>query len=250
MSILPGIPLSFLLEMFPAAFVPTVLAVAAEGIVLFLQAIAYILVSLAALAVLLRLGLKGGGHGCGCRRSRQGEASAAEHGIMGAGSAEKTAEEAGTTTAHGHTNNCCESASSSIGDRARFSAQSFPQDAQHTQRLRQGTQHPPQVSDRFPPAGGQSSSDSVVASIHAASSPPPTDFANKAAAPQGEGINADGQLNAADAAAEQRRITAVIAAAVHNVLGGQPHRIVRIEPISYGWAQEGRRDIFSSRRVR
>lgn len=49
---------------------------------------------------------------------------------------------------------------------------------------------------------------------------------------------------------EQRRITAVIAAAVHNVLGGQAHRIVRIQPISHGWAQEGRRDIFSSHRIR
>ena len=42
----------------------------------------------------------------------------------------------------------------------------------------------------------------------------------------------------------------LIAAAVHAALDGQAHRILHIEPVSSGWAREGRREIFSSRRVR
>ncbi|WP_309382802.1 OadG family protein [Cerasicoccus frondis] len=46
-------------------------------------------------------------------------------------------------------------------------------------------------------------------------------------------------------------ITAVIvAAAVHTVLGNQPHRILSIRPEQQSWAQEGRRQIFSSHSVR
>lgn len=45
-------------------------------------------------------------------------------------------------------------------------------------------------------------------------------------------------------------LAAVIAAAVHVALEGQPHRVLHIEPTSTGWAQEGRRGIFSSHRVR
>jgi len=45
-------------------------------------------------------------------------------------------------------------------------------------------------------------------------------------------------------------VIVMIAAAVHAALAGQPHRILRIEPVSSGWAREGRREIFSSRRVR
>jgi hypothetical protein len=45
-------------------------------------------------------------------------------------------------------------------------------------------------------------------------------------------------------------IVVLIAAAVHAALGGQPHRILHMEPVSSGWAREGRREIFSSRRVR
>ncbi len=45
-------------------------------------------------------------------------------------------------------------------------------------------------------------------------------------------------------------MTAVIAAAVHVALKGRPHRIVRVSPVGIGWAQEGRREIFSSHRVR
>jgi Na+-transporting methylmalonyl-CoA/oxaloacetate decarboxylase gamma subunit len=43
---------------------------------------------------------------------------------------------------------------------------------------------------------------------------------------------------------------ALIAAAVHSVAGDRAHRIVSISSSSEGWAQEGRRQIFSSHRVR
>ncbi len=42
----------------------------------------------------------------------------------------------------------------------------------------------------------------------------------------------------------------LIAAAVHTVLRGQPHRIMNVRKKSDGWAQEGRRQIFSSHKVR
>ena len=42
----------------------------------------------------------------------------------------------------------------------------------------------------------------------------------------------------------------VIAAAVHTVLGGRPHRIMNVRKKNDGWAQEGRRQIFSSHKVR
>jgi Na+-transporting methylmalonyl-CoA/oxaloacetate decarboxylase gamma subunit len=43
---------------------------------------------------------------------------------------------------------------------------------------------------------------------------------------------------------------AVIAAAVHSVIGDRAHRIVSVRSAGPGWAQEGRRQIFSSHRVR
>lgn len=45
-------------------------------------------------------------------------------------------------------------------------------------------------------------------------------------------------------------IMAVVAAAVHSVIGDRAHRIVSIRSSGPGWAQEGRRQIFSSHRVR
>lgn len=45
-------------------------------------------------------------------------------------------------------------------------------------------------------------------------------------------------------------VAAVIAAAVHMVMGDRPHRVVSIRSSGPGWAQEGRRQIFSSHRVR
>lgn len=45
-------------------------------------------------------------------------------------------------------------------------------------------------------------------------------------------------------------ILAVVAAAIHTVIGDRPHRVVSIRSTGPGWAQEGRRQIFSSHRVR
>lgn len=45
-------------------------------------------------------------------------------------------------------------------------------------------------------------------------------------------------------------VLAVIASAIHCASGGRPHRVVSIRPHGQGWAQEGRRQIFSSHRVR
>jgi Na+-transporting methylmalonyl-CoA/oxaloacetate decarboxylase gamma subunit len=45
-------------------------------------------------------------------------------------------------------------------------------------------------------------------------------------------------------------LLAVIAAAVHTVIGDRPHRVISIRRDGPGWAQEGRRQIFSSHRVR
>jgi Na+-transporting methylmalonyl-CoA/oxaloacetate decarboxylase gamma subunit len=45
-------------------------------------------------------------------------------------------------------------------------------------------------------------------------------------------------------------LLAVIAAAIHTVIGERPHRIISIRPGGPGWAQEGRRQIFSSHQTR
>ena len=45
-------------------------------------------------------------------------------------------------------------------------------------------------------------------------------------------------------------LLAVIAAAVHTVIGQRPHRVISIRTGGPGWAQEGRRQIFSSHRTR
>jgi sodium pump decarboxylase gamma subunit len=53
------------------------------------------------------------------------------------------------------------------------------------------------------------------------------------------------------AAEEDPVLIAVIAAAVHMITGDRAHRIVSIRSSSSeGWAQEGRRQIFSSHRIR
>lgn len=49
---------------------------------------------------------------------------------------------------------------------------------------------------------------------------------------------------------EDPALVAVISAAVHTMLKDRPHRIVSIRTGGPGWAQEGRRQIFSSHRVR
>ncbi|HAY99231.1 MAG TPA: hypothetical protein DCY38_00355 [Opitutae bacterium] len=52
------------------------------------------------------------------------------------------------------------------------------------------------------------------------------------------------------AGADDSTILAVVAAAVHTVIGDRPHRVVSVRSTGPGWAQEGRRQIFSSHRVR
>ena len=49
---------------------------------------------------------------------------------------------------------------------------------------------------------------------------------------------------------EDAALLAVIATAGHSVMSDQAHRIVSIRSDSSGWAQEGRRAIFSSHHVR
>lgn len=45
-------------------------------------------------------------------------------------------------------------------------------------------------------------------------------------------------------------LIAVISAAIHSVIGDKPHRVVTIRRAGAGWAEEGRRQIFSSHRLR
>lgn len=49
---------------------------------------------------------------------------------------------------------------------------------------------------------------------------------------------------------EDPALMAVIAAAVHTVIGDRPHRLVSVRSAGPGWAQEGRRQIFTSHRLR
>jgi Na+-transporting methylmalonyl-CoA/oxaloacetate decarboxylase gamma subunit len=45
-------------------------------------------------------------------------------------------------------------------------------------------------------------------------------------------------------------LIAVISAAIHSIIGEKPHRVVSIRRTDAGWAEEGRRQIFSSHRPR
>ena len=56
--------------------------------------------------------------------------------------------------------------------------------------------------------------------------------------------------DASEPVGEDPALLAVIAAAVHCVIGDRPHRVISIRRDGPGWAQEGRRQIFSSHRVR
>ncbi len=49
---------------------------------------------------------------------------------------------------------------------------------------------------------------------------------------------------------QQPELVAVIAAAIHCMVGHRPHRLVSIRTSDVGWAQEGRRAIFSSHQTR
>ncbi|MDQ8184416.1 OadG family protein [Pelagicoccus sp. SDUM812002] len=60
--------------------------------------------------------------------------------------------------------------------------------------------------------------------------------------PRADGIETEGDI--------PEHIIALIATATHVILKGRPQKIVSIRGSSQGWAQEGRREIFSSHRVR
>ncbi|MFP4203085.1 MAG: OadG family protein [Opitutales bacterium] len=68
-------------------------------------------------------------------------------------------------------------------------------------------------------------------------------------------VTAETEAPAADAGGEgidvkDPEVLAVIAAAVHTVFAERPHRVVTVRTPSLGWAEEGRRQIFSSHRLR
>lgn len=60
--------------------------------------------------------------------------------------------------------------------------------------------------------------------------------------PRADGIVTDGDI--------PEHIVALIATATHVILQGRAQKIVSIRGAGQGWAQEGRREIFSSHRVR
>jgi len=73
----------------------------------------------------------------------------------------------------------------------------------------------------------------------------------KAAAPPSSNLvqSAGDEESPIDVASDPH-LVAVIAAAVHSVIGDRPHRIISIRQDGPGWAQEGRRQIFSSHSTR
>lgn len=245
MDVVTGILIAPSLQLLPTLVPTTALAVSGEGIVLTLQAVAYVLVSLAAVAVLLRLGLQrnrhGEQHGCGCRNSdaHVDAAAARAHG-----------------KGHDAPGRCCNGAS----HEAASTSGAHPPHSAH--RLRFDSAAATSCEDAL---GGEPRSLACGRLPDHCELPPPfaikgRDRQDGAPATAGNAVattaggsaseSAGAQLAGAEAADERRRVTAVIAAAVHNALGGQRHRIIRIEPVGHGWAQEGRRDIFSSHRIR
>lgn len=291
MTFQTGISLAPLLEQASGLAQLHVLAVSGQGIVLFLQAVAYVLVSLAALAVLLRFGLRGAaGHkhgGCKCAGKNHSHPHGDGHvhaegqshadGHFHTGSHLHAAGSCGHGAASSAHGSCCGRSSATVADSAHGGTDGAPQMhhangscadaktphgrqvrfdlAQHNHREGGSAAGEPRALARgrlpeqctLPPVGNASDTDSAATRIRAAAEGAAGNASAASASPASAGECA---ADAACDADEQRRITAVIAAAVHNVLGGQPHRIVRIEPVSQGWAQEGRRDIFSSHRIR
>jgi len=65
-----------------------------------------------------------------------------------------------------------------------------------------------------------------------------------------ESTSAASEARAGSGDDEDPALIAVIAAVVHTVIGDRLHRVVSIRSAGPGWAQEGRRQIFSSHRVR
>lgn len=88
------------------------------------------------------------------------------------------------------------------------------------------------------------------ATLEAAVATPAAAVATPAPAASAAPVAAATHAPATAAVTEDNRLGAVVAAAVHTMMQGRPHRIVRIYETGHGWAQEGRREIFSSKRVR
>ena len=76
-------------------------------------------------------------------------------------------------------------------------------------------------------------------------------FARAAAKDQSVGANATQEIDTSSFTTEENdpHLIAVIAAAVHCVLGEGSHRIVSIRSANSSWAKEGRRQIFSSHQL-
>jgi len=76
--------------------------------------------------------------------------------------------------------------------------------------------------------------------------------AAKAAAANPQSATAGSALApaATDVDSDDPALLAVVAAAIHTVMGDRAHRVVSVRTAGPGWAQEGRRQIFSSHRVR
>ncbi|WP_269522299.1 OadG family transporter subunit [Coraliomargarita parva] len=93
---------------------------------------------------------------------------------------------------------------------------------------------------------------SVIGSIFARSAANAAKKAQQAAEANAAAAQAAAPAPVPAAAAEEDEtvLFAVIAAAVHSVYGDRAHRVVSIHSAGPGWAQEGRRQIFSSHRVR
>jgi Na+-transporting methylmalonyl-CoA/oxaloacetate decarboxylase gamma subunit len=70
----------------------------------------------------------------------------------------------------------------------------------------------------------------------------PAPAAPAKAAPRADGIETDEDI--------PEHVIALIATATHVALKGRAQKIVSIKGSGQGWAQEGRREIFSSHRVR
>lgn len=67
---------------------------------------------------------------------------------------------------------------------------------------------------------------------------------------QASGATDESDTNQSTAEEDDPVILAVITAAVHSAIGDRAHRIISVHPNRPAWAQEGRRQIFSSHRVR
>lgn len=197
-----------------------------EGLLLVLQIITCVLLSLAALVFIVRFGCSGK-HRCSGHGKQDG------HGHCGSGS---SAQGAAPLAFHGSAKESA--AASASGEPQRLSCGKLPERCEIPGNLSvQNAAATPAATQTAPAAASAPVAPATAAAV--ATQP----------AAQGSAVAVPVAANA-EAEAEQRRQMAVVAAAVHLVMQGKPHRIVRISPVTQSWALEGRRDIFSSHRIR